>query len=74
VAAKTKFVDSDVQITTKNIPEINKIQYGVILAAGYGNWNLYFYYSLSPLFKNAEFNEKELDIKDINVGLKFYML
>jgi hypothetical protein len=74
VAAKTKFVDSDVQITTKNIPEINKIQYGVILAAGYGNWNLYFYYSLSPLFKNAEFNEKELDIKDINVGLKFYMM
>src|SRR4030066_1633008 len=39
VAAKTKFVDPEVQITTKNIPEINKIQYGVILAAGYGNWN-----------------------------------
>ena len=74
VAAKSKFVDSEVQITTKNIPEINKIQYGVILAAGYGNWNLYFYYGLSPLFKNAEFNEKELDLKDINVGLKFYIM
>lgn len=74
VAAKTKFVDPEVQITTKNIPEINKIQYGVIVAAGYGNWNLYFYYGLSPLFKNAEFNEKELDLKDINVGLKFYIM
>ncbi|HEY9220025.1 MAG TPA: porin family protein [Lutibacter sp.] len=74
MTAKTKFVDSEVQITTKNIPEINKIQYGVILAAGYSTWNLYFYYGLSPLFKNAEFNEKELDLKDINIGLKFYIM
>lgn len=74
VKAKTKFVDPEIQITTKNIPEINKFQYGLILAAGYGNWNLYFYYGLSPLFKNAEFNEKDLDIKDINIGLKFYIM
>lgn len=74
VAAKTKFEDSEGLITSKNIPEINRIQYGLILAAGYSTWNIYCYYGLSPLFKNALFNEKELDLKDINIGLKFYIM
>lgn len=74
VSAKSKFEDSEVIITTKNIPEINKIQYGVILATGYSTWNIYCYYGLSPLFKNAIFNEKNLDLKDINIGLKFYIM
>ncbi|MDO9595064.1 MAG: porin family protein [Lutibacter sp.] len=73
-SAKTKFIDSDVVLTTKNIPEFNRFQYGATLAAGYGNWNLYFYYGLSPLFKNAVFNDKKIDLKDINIGLKFYIM
>ncbi|MFO7672286.1 MAG: porin family protein [Lutibacter sp.] len=73
-SAKTKFSDSDIELTTKNIPEFNKFQYGATLAAGYGNWNLYFYYGLSPLFKNAEFNNQKIDLKDINIGLKFYIM
>lgn len=73
-SAKTKFSDSDVVLTTKNIPEFNKFQYGATLAAGYGTWNLYFYYGLSPLFKNAEFNNQKIDLKDINIGLKFYIM
>ena len=74
VASKTKFGDVDVLKTTKNIPELNRIQYGVILAAGYSTWNIYCYYGLSPLFKNAVFEEKNLDLKDINIGLKFYIM
>ncbi|MHB1146270.1 MAG: porin family protein [Lutibacter sp.] len=74
VAAKTKFENAEGLITTKNIPEINKIQYGVILAAGYSTWNIYCYYGLSPLFKNSLFNEKKLDLSDINIGLKFYIM
>ncbi|MDF1517172.1 MAG: porin family protein [Lutibacter sp.] len=73
-SSKTKFVDSDVVLTTKNIPELNKIQYGATIAVGYGNWNLYFYYGLSPLFKDAVFNEKNIDLKDIKIGLKFYIM
>lgn len=72
--SKSKFTDSDVVLTTKNIPELNKIQYGATIAAGYGNWNLYFYYGLSPLFKDAVFNEKNIDLKDIKIGLKFYIM
>lgn len=74
VASKTKFEDADVLRTTRNIPELNRIQYGVILAAGYSTWNIYCYYGLSPLFKNATFEEKNLDLKDINIGLKFYIM
>lgn len=72
--SKTKFSDSEDMLTTKNIPELNRIQYGATIAAGYGNWNLYFYYGLSPLFKDAVFNEKSIDLKDIKIGLKFYIM
>ncbi|MFA5297217.1 MAG: porin family protein [Lutibacter sp.] len=71
---KTKFEDASGLITTKNLSEFNKFQYGVILAAGYSTWNLYLYYGISPLFKNSVFNERNLDLKDINVGLKFYIM
>ncbi len=74
VTSKTKFIDSEVVVSTKNIPEIDRIQYGATLAAGYGNWNLYFYYSLSPLFKDAVFKEQGIDLKDIRIGLKFYIM
>jgi hypothetical protein len=74
ITAKTKFTDSEVVLTTKNIPEFNRIQYGATLATGYGNWNLYFYYGLSPLFKDALFNGKKIDLKDVNIGLKFYIM
>lgn len=74
VNSKTKFTDSEVVLTTKNIPELNRLQYGATLAAGYGNWNLYLYYGLSPLFKDAVFNEKNIDLKDIKIGLKFYIM
>lgn len=74
VSANTKFTDSEVVLTTKNIPEFNRFQYGATLATGYGNWNLYFYYGLSPLFKNALFNGKDIDLNDINIGLKFYIM
>lgn len=74
VNSKTKFTDSEVMLTTKNIPQMNRIQYGATLATGYGNWNLYFYYGLSPLFEDAVFNGQNIDLKDIRIGLKFYIM
>lgn len=74
VTSKTKYIDSEVELTTKNIPELNKIQYGATLAIGYGNWNVYLYYGLSPLFKDAFFNGQNIDLKDVRFGLKFYIM
>jgi len=72
--AKTTFKDELETITTKNIPELNKIQYGLTLATGYSTWNLYVYYGLNTLFKEAEFNGDTLDLNNFKIGLKFYML
>ncbi len=73
-SAKSTYIDEIETITTKNIPELNKFQYGLILATGYSTWNLFVYYGLNPLFKNVEFNGKKLELNNFNIGLKFYML
>ena len=72
--SKTKFINTTETITTKNIPEFNRIQYGLTLAAGYGTWNLYIYYGLNSLFKEVQFEEKKLNLKDVTIGLKFYIM
>ena len=74
LSVKTTFSDETETLTTKNIPEFNRIQYGLTLATGYSTWNLYVYYSLNPFFKDASFNGKELSLKDFNIGLKFYIM
>ena len=74
LAAKTLFSNSEKTLTTKNIPEFNRIQYGLTLASGFSTWNLYFYYGLNPFFKDVKFNGKTLNLKDFNIGLKFYIM
>ena len=53
---------------------VNKLQYGITTAAGYGTFNFYIYYGLSNVFKNATFNNKPLQIKEMKFGLQFYIL
>jgi len=74
LVGKTKYSDLTETITTKNIPELNKFQYGLILATGYSTLNLYFYYGLKPFFKGVDFNGEKLNLKDFNVGVKFYIM
>ncbi len=73
-SVKTLFSDDLETITTKNIPELNNFQYGLILASGYSTWNIYVYYGLNPLYKDVEFNGKNLDLNNFKIGLKFYIL
>lgn len=74
LSTKTTFIDAVESLTTKNIPEFNRIQYGFIVAAGYSTWNLYVYYGLNPFFKEVNFNGEELNLRDFNLGLKFYIM
>lgn len=74
LVAKTKFSNSNETFTTRNISEFNRIQYGLTLAMGYSTWNLYMYYGLNPFFKNVNFNGSALNLKNINIGLKFYIM
>ncbi len=73
-SVKTTYTDEIGTKSTRNISELNKLQYGFILAAGYGTWNLYVYYGLSSFFKDAEINGEKLDLSNFKIGLKFYML
>ena len=74
-SSRAKFIDSESTITSKNIEEINKLQYGIVLSAGYSTWNLHIYYGLSPIFENSNLNNtEELKLKDFKVGLKFYIM
>lgn len=73
--SKSKFLFQGETIDLKNIVALKKIQYGLMLSAGYGSWNLYAYYGLSPLFNNKNNSANEsLNLKDFSLGLKFYIL
>jgi hypothetical protein len=73
-ASKSKYSDVNESILIKNISEINKMQFGVIFSAGYSTWNLFLYYGLSPIFENVSINDKQLDLRDVRIGLKFYIM
>jgi hypothetical protein len=73
-SSKTKVISEGKTITNKNPSIFEKFQYGLTLSAGYSNWNLHFYYGLSPIFDTIYINEEKLNLKDFNIGLKFYIL
>ena len=60
--------------TYKNPNAINKLQYGITLAAGYGTFNFFMYYGLTPLFNDAILNNEKINIKELKFGLQFYIL
>jgi hypothetical protein len=54
---------------------IDPIQYGPYLSVGYGNLNLYFTYSIKPLFiRSSSSQQRDVwDLKEIKMGLRFYI-
>lgn len=74
LASKSTYVTDIQTLAIKNITSIAKFRYGLTLSAGYSTWNINFYYSLSPLFKNTTLNGKEVDSKEFKVGIIFYVM
>ncbi|MDV7186169.1 porin family protein [Lutibacter sp. TH_r2] len=73
-SSKYKYNDSSETLVFKNISSVNKFQYGLTLSAGYEVWNLYIYYGLEPLFKDAFLEAENIKMKDIHIGLKLYIM
>jgi hypothetical protein len=74
-ASNSKFKEAGNTFKTKGLSGINKWQYGLTLAVGYGTWNFNFYYGLKDLFSNARLNElSPIEIRDFRIGLIFYIL
>ncbi|MBL4745817.1 MAG: PorT family protein [Flavobacteriaceae bacterium] len=61
-------------IKTTNIPSFNKLQYGLTAAIGYSTFNFYIYYGLKPMFKNLYIGNEALNLSDVQIGFKFYIL
>ena len=67
-------LDSEV-VSITNVAEVEKFQYSLAMAAGYGTWNFYVNYSLSPFFKKGTklSNGEELEMNTFRLGLMFYL-
>ena len=56
-------------------PDIRKFQYGLMFNFGYNTFNIHLYYSLRNLFEDgATFEEEDLKLKPLRIGLIFYIL
>lgn len=69
-----KYQDADVKIKINSNPDLNKIQYGAYMAAGWNTWNAYIYYGLNPIFKSAAIDGQPVNMHAFNLGLMFYIL
>ncbi len=71
----SKYKGSLSTIKNTNIDDINALQYGLTLSAGYSTWNFHVYYGLNPIFKDsATLNGEAMDASTIKIGLMFYIL
>ena len=71
---KSKYSDDFETIKIKNIDEFQNFQYGLTFAAGYSSFNLSLYYGLNTMFKNVNVSGAEIDLRQFNIGLLFYIL
>lgn len=54
---------------------LNKLVYGAYISAGWNTWNLYAYYGITPIYKDAVIDTGEkLRLNSLNLGLIFYIL
>ncbi len=75
IFSKSKSINqNEEQSTILNNPDLNKLRFGPYLSFGYNTWNAYVYYGLNPIFKSAKLNGQNNDMKNINIGLIFYIL
>jgi len=75
-ASNAKLIKDGMTTKVKGISEVEKLQYGITLGAGYGTWNLNIYYGLSNIFSGAQLKDTNASIKprDLRIGLIFYIL
>ncbi|WP_160130658.1 porin family protein [Kordia antarctica] len=71
----SKFVGDTERIRFQN-DDLNRLQYGLTLSAGYNTWNFHVYYGLNSMFKNNTMtvSGEQFDMNTIKVGLMFYIL
>lgn len=73
---KANFQQTANEVTQTDIPELNRLQYGLSFAFGYSAFNLKVYYGLNTLFdKNATLESGEtVGLQPLRLGIQFYFL
>lgn len=71
---KFQFVENSTEFTYKNVNAYNKLQYGLTLSAGYDEFNINVFYSLTPIFENATISGETINTSILKFGLIFYIL
>jgi hypothetical protein len=73
---KANFQQTGNEVTQTDIPELNRLQYGLSFAFGYSAFNLKVYYGLNTLFdKNAVLESGEnVNLRVLRLGIQFYFL
>lgn len=69
-----KYQAESTKITRNGNPDLNKLQYGAYMAAGWNTWNAYIYYGLNPIFQSASVGSETVKMRHFNIGLMFYIL
>jgi hypothetical protein len=68
------FDGSGVNVKQKGNPDLEELEYGAYLSAGWNTWNAYLYYGLNPIFKSATIDGEKIKMNTFNIGLMFYIL
>lgn len=71
---KFSYVTNGTTVNFSNIDSFNKWQTGLTISAGYGTFNFYAYYGLTPIFKDTMINNIPINTKIFKLGLSFYLL
>ncbi|MGB3774608.1 MAG: porin family protein [Leeuwenhoekiella sp.] len=74
-AYKANFEQPGNSVIQTDIPELDRYKLGANFAFGYGSFNFYFYYSLTPFFRDAlTVNGQSIELNTFKLGLIFYIL
>lgn len=69
-----EFTENGSNFSYKNVSAYRRFQYGLTLSAGYDEFNINVFYSLTPLFENGTINTESIDTGVLKFGLIFYIL
>lgn len=72
---KSTFISEGNEVNQTDIAELNRFQYGLTFAFGYGAFNFQAYYGISTLFNDdVIINEQNVNLQVVRLGLQFYFL
>lgn len=72
---RSSFVQPENEVHQTAVPELNRLRAGATFSFGYNTFNFQFYYSLIPFFnQQAKLQGEDLDLRNLQVGLVFYIL